>query len=162
MGTLGTQEMIVIFLLALLIFGPKKLPELGKTVAKAMGEFRRASSELKSTWDREMQQIEKETQPIKDAAQEYHEQINNYTYDDSSYYDYGAYDSGQSDSTASPSSTVSAEASGGAEQTIAQESAASTTAEAGAGSDATPVAKAPEGTVAQGTAPEATESQVAG
>ena len=46
MGTIGTQEMIVIFIMALLIFGPKKLPELGRTVAKAMGEFRRHSAEL--------------------------------------------------------------------------------------------------------------------
>jgi sec-independent protein translocase protein TatA len=53
MGPLGWQETIFIFVLALLIFGPKKLPELGKTIGKAMTEFRRASSELRSTWDRE-------------------------------------------------------------------------------------------------------------
>jgi len=139
MGTLGTQEMIIIFLLALLIFGPKKLPELGKTVAKAMGEFRRASSELKSTWDREMQQIEKETEPIKQAADEHHQQVTNY--DDSSYYDYGAYDSGTSDSTATPSTTVGEPATQGAEQTTA-----TATAEPPA---ETLVAQAPEGTAAQ-------------
>jgi TatA/E family protein of Tat protein translocase len=159
MGTLGTQEMIIIFLLALLIFGPKKLPELGKTVAKAMGEFRRASSELKSTWDREMQQIEKETEPIKKAAEEYHEQIHNY--DDSSYYDYGAYDSGSSELTATPSTTVGEPATLGAEQTNAT---ASTTEPAGAPADssAAVAAKAPEGTVAQGGTPVDTVKPAAG
>jgi TatA/E family protein of Tat protein translocase len=156
---IGTQEMVVIFLLALLIFGPKKLPELGKTVAKAMGEFRRASSELKSTWDHEMQQIEKETAPIKEAAQEYHEKINNY--DDSSYYDYGAYDSGTSELTATPSTTVGDPATLGAEQTNAT---ASTTEAAGtpAGSGTAVAAKAPEGTVAQGGTPVSTEKPAAG
>ena len=161
MGTLGTQEMVIIFLLALLIFGPKKLPELGKTVAKAMGEFRRASSELKSTWDREMQQIEKETEPIKKAAEEYHEQIHNY--DDSSYYDYGAYDSGSgtAELTATPSTTVGEPATQGAEQTTAT---ASATEPAAAPSEAVPAvaAKAPEGTVAQGSAPVDTAKPAAG
>jgi TatA/E family protein of Tat protein translocase len=55
------QEMIFIFVLALLIFGPKKLPELGKTLGKAMTEFRRASNDLKSTFDREMNNLERET-----------------------------------------------------------------------------------------------------
>ena len=156
---IGTQEMVVIFLLALLIFGPKKLPELGKTVAKAMGEFRRASSELKSTWDHEMQQIEKETAPIKQAAEEYHDKINNY--DDSSYYDYGAYDSGTSEPTATPSTTVGEPATLGAEQTTAT---ASATDPAAAPADAAPavVAQAPEGTVAQGMAPADTAKPAAG
>ncbi len=52
MGPLGWQETVFIFILALLIFGPKKLPELGKTFGKAMSEFRRASAELKATWSR--------------------------------------------------------------------------------------------------------------
>ena len=51
MGPVGVQEMIVIFLVALVLFGPKKLPELGKTIGKAITEFRRAQSELKSTFD---------------------------------------------------------------------------------------------------------------
>ena len=61
MGPIGMQEMIFIFVLALLIFGPKKLPELGKTLGKAMTEFRRASNDLKSTFDREMSNLERET-----------------------------------------------------------------------------------------------------
>jgi sec-independent protein translocase protein TatA len=61
MGPLGMPEMIFIFVVALLIFGPKKLPELGKTLGKAMTEFRRASNDLKSTFDREMTNLERET-----------------------------------------------------------------------------------------------------
>lgn len=61
MGSIGVQEMIFIFVLALLIFGPKKLPELGRSLGKGLSEFRRASSELKSSFEREMHNIEQET-----------------------------------------------------------------------------------------------------
>ncbi|MGZ5429517.1 MAG: twin-arginine translocase TatA/TatE family subunit [Thermoanaerobaculia bacterium] len=47
MGNLGMPELMMIMLLALLLFGPKKLPEIGKQVGKALGEFRRASNDLK-------------------------------------------------------------------------------------------------------------------
>jgi sec-independent protein translocase protein TatA len=43
---LGAPELIFIFVLALLIFGPKKLPQIGRTIGKGMAEFRRASTEL--------------------------------------------------------------------------------------------------------------------
>ena len=56
------QEMVFIFLLALVLFGPKKLPEIGRTVGKAVTEFRRASNELKTTFEREMQNLEQETE----------------------------------------------------------------------------------------------------
>ena len=59
-GTLGTPEMIFIFLLALVLFGPKELPELGRKVGRALTEFRRASNELKSTFDRELKTLEAE------------------------------------------------------------------------------------------------------
>src|SRR5580704_2911747 len=68
MGTLGVPEMIFIFLLALVLFGPKKLPELGRTLGKAMTEFRRASNDLKSSFEREMQNLERETESIRDVA----------------------------------------------------------------------------------------------
>ena len=71
MGPLGVQETVFIFVLALLIFGPKKLPELGKTIGKAMSEFRRASSELKATFDREMNAIERENESLKDVTRQY-------------------------------------------------------------------------------------------
>lgn len=68
MGTLGVPEMIFIGLLALVLFGPKKLPELGRTFGKALTEFRRASADLKSSFEREMQTLERETESIKDAT----------------------------------------------------------------------------------------------
>jgi len=68
MGTLGVQEMIVIFFLALILFGPKKLPELGRTIGKAITEFRRASNDLKATFEREMQTLERETQSMSQVA----------------------------------------------------------------------------------------------
>jgi sec-independent protein translocase protein TatA len=68
MGTVGYPEMVFIFLLALVLFGPKKLPEIGRTLGKAMTEFRRASNELKSTFEREMRNIEQETGSLKELA----------------------------------------------------------------------------------------------
>ena len=49
MGSLGVPELIIIFVVALIVFGPKKLPELGNSLGKGLAEFRRASNELKST-----------------------------------------------------------------------------------------------------------------
>ena len=69
MGTLGIQEMIVIFVIALVLFGPKKLPELGRTIGKAITEFRRASNDLKASFEREMQTLERESQSISQVAQ---------------------------------------------------------------------------------------------
>jgi sec-independent protein translocase protein TatA len=63
-GTLGVQEMIVIFVIALVLFGPKKLPELGRTIGKAITEFRRASNDLKASFEREMQTLERESQSL--------------------------------------------------------------------------------------------------
>src|ERR1041384_8117339 len=85
MGPLGWQETVFIFFLALLLFGPKKLPELGRTIGKAMTEFRRASNELKATFDREMRTLEQETQikELKEAVNTY--QYDTYNYDYSSY-----------------------------------------------------------------------------
>ena len=55
MGPLGWPETVFIFFLALILFGPKKLPELGRTVGKALTEFRRASTELKATLRRALE-----------------------------------------------------------------------------------------------------------
>lgn len=54
MGPLGFPELIFILALALLIFGPRKLPEIGRTIGKAMGEFRRATTDLKRSFDTEL------------------------------------------------------------------------------------------------------------
>ncbi len=119
MGPLGWQETVFIFVLALLVFGPKKLPELGKTIGKALTEFRRASSELKSTWDREMSNLERENESFKQETANVQSELNDYSsqysYEDGSYH--SSYDSASYDSTASDPSTVSASAPEGAEPT---------------------------------------------
>jgi sec-independent protein translocase protein TatA len=53
-GSLGVPELIVIFVVALIVFGPKKLPELGKSLGKSIAEFKRASNELKNTLEEEI------------------------------------------------------------------------------------------------------------
>jgi len=142
MGPLGWPETVFIFLLALILFGPKKLPELGRTVGKALTEFRRASSELKATFDREMKSLEQETESIKEAANQYQSETYSYDYShhDSSYDGAYGYDGSSGhenhDSTATTPSTVSASAP----------------------QDAESHAGAPEGTVAHGSQPASAES----
>ena len=60
MGPIGVQEIIVIFLVALVLFGPKKLPELGRLLGKGLTEYRRAKSELKSTFETHLRELERE------------------------------------------------------------------------------------------------------
>lgn len=66
------QEMIFIFVIALILIGPKKLPELGRTLGKAMTEFRRVSSELRSNFDREMHALEQATEVEPAYTSEYY------------------------------------------------------------------------------------------
>ena len=54
-GSLGGSEIIVLFVLALLLFGPRRLPEIGKTIGKALSEFRRASNDFRGTLEREVE-----------------------------------------------------------------------------------------------------------
>jgi TatA/E family protein of Tat protein translocase len=54
MGPLGFPELIVIFVVALIVFGPRKLPELGRSLGKSLAEFKRASNELRNTLDEEI------------------------------------------------------------------------------------------------------------
>ncbi len=55
---LGMGEVVLILVIALVVFGPRKLPELGKSVGQAMAQFRRASEDFKRTWEQEVE-IEK-------------------------------------------------------------------------------------------------------
>ena len=61
MGSIGFPEMLVILVVALIIFGPRKLPELGRSLGRSINEFKRASNELRSTLDDEIRAEEKRT-----------------------------------------------------------------------------------------------------
>ena len=67
-GSLGFQEILLILVLALLIFGPRKLPEIGRTLGKSLAEFRRATNELKRSIETEVQaeEIKASLQSAKD------------------------------------------------------------------------------------------------
>ena len=54
MGSIGMPELIIIMVIALVIFGPRKLPELGRSLGKSLGEFKRASNELRNTLEEEI------------------------------------------------------------------------------------------------------------
>ena len=53
-GSIGMPELVIIFVIALIIFGPRKLPELGKSLGRSLAEFKRASNELRNTLDEEI------------------------------------------------------------------------------------------------------------
>lgn len=54
-GSLGGPELILIFIVGLVVFGPRKLPEIGKSIGKMMGEFRRASADFQRTVEDEVE-----------------------------------------------------------------------------------------------------------
>jgi sec-independent protein translocase protein TatA len=56
---LGIPELLIIFVIALIIFGPKKLPDLGKSIGRAMAEFKKASDEFQDSVKAEMKEVEK-------------------------------------------------------------------------------------------------------
>ena len=67
-GSIGMPEMIIILVLALIIFGPRKLPELGKSLGKSLAEFKRASNELKSTLEEEIRLDEQRETKAKEQS----------------------------------------------------------------------------------------------
>jgi len=70
-GSIGPTELILIFIVALLVFGPRKLPEIGKSVGKAIREFKKASEELKGRIEDEIQASE-----IRDVHKDLREGMN--------------------------------------------------------------------------------------
>jgi sec-independent protein translocase protein TatA len=68
MGPIGFPEMLVILVVALIIFGPRKLPELGRSLGRSINEFKRASNELRSTLDDEIQAEERKVSVPKTIA----------------------------------------------------------------------------------------------
>jgi TatA/E family protein of Tat protein translocase len=67
--SLGFPELMIIMVIALIIFGPRKLPELGRSLGKSIGEFRKASNELKSTLEEEIRMEEVKEQRAKIEAE---------------------------------------------------------------------------------------------
>jgi len=57
-GNIGFPELLIILAIALLVFGPKKLPEMSRSIGKAVREFRRASDEIKGKIEQEIQASE--------------------------------------------------------------------------------------------------------
>lgn len=66
-GSLGMPELVIIFVIALIVFGPRKLPELGKSLGKSLAEFKRASNELRNSLEEEIR-VEEEKERTPKAA----------------------------------------------------------------------------------------------
>jgi TatA/E family protein of Tat protein translocase len=69
-GSVGMPELILIFVVALLVFGPKKLPEIGKSLGKGLAEFKRASEDLKKTIEDEIEAGKREAASVKQEVAE--------------------------------------------------------------------------------------------
>ena len=67
-GSIGMPELIIIFVIALIIFGPRKLPELGRSLGKSLAEFKKASNELRSTLEEEIRIEEQKETVAKQSA----------------------------------------------------------------------------------------------
>ena len=67
-GSIGMPELIIIFVIALIIFGPRKLPELGRSLGKSLAEFKKASNELRNTLEEEIRIEEQKDTQAKQAA----------------------------------------------------------------------------------------------
>ncbi len=72
-GPLGMPEIIMIFIVGLLLFGPRKMPQIGRSIGRALGEFRRASNEFKRTVEdevsaEEIRSVEEELRSVRSAG----------------------------------------------------------------------------------------------
>jgi len=116
MGNLGFQEIILIFIIALIFFGPRKLPEIGKTIGKSLAEFRKATNELRNTWEEE---VRKETEGLQAAvgtselsetySQTGHDSYSTPSYDDGGTYSDNSGSTGEQGETYNGTDTLDAE-----------------------------------------------------
>jgi sec-independent protein translocase protein TatA len=65
-GSIGMPELIIILVIALIIFGPRKLPELGKSLGRSLNEFKRASTDLQNTLEQEIKLEEQKEREVKE------------------------------------------------------------------------------------------------
>ena len=102
-GSIGMPELIIIMVIALIIFGPRKLPELGKSLGRSLNEFKKASTDLQNTLEQEIK-IEEQKEQVKKNKDE--EQTASSAFDtDHSKFDTDKKDDDQN--TAPPRETVS-------------------------------------------------------
>jgi sec-independent protein translocase protein TatB len=71
---LGTSELLIILVAALLLFGPRRLPQMSRQLGKSLGEFKRASEDFKRTWEKEveMEKLEEEGRQARAMLQDDH------------------------------------------------------------------------------------------
>jgi len=74
-GSLGVPEIIMIFIVALILFGPRQMPQIGKSIGKALGEFRRASNEFKRTIEDEvassdLHEVKKDLEEVREVGRD--------------------------------------------------------------------------------------------
>jgi sec-independent protein translocase protein TatA len=70
-GSIGMPELVIILVIALIIFGPRKLPELGKSLGRSLNEFKRASADLQNTLEQEIKlEDQKEQQQVKEEPRD--------------------------------------------------------------------------------------------
>lgn len=74
-GSLGMPEMVMIFVVALILFGPRQMPQIGKSIGRALAEFRRASNEFKRTIEDEvagedLMEVKKGLEEVRDLGRE--------------------------------------------------------------------------------------------
>ena len=67
-GSIGMPELIIILVIALIIFGPRKLPELGKSLGRSLNEFKKASTDLQNTLEQEIKIEEQKEAAAKATA----------------------------------------------------------------------------------------------
>lgn len=123
MPNLGMMELMVILVIALIVFGPRKLPELGKSLGKAMGQFKRASEDFKRTWEQEVD-LEKTRSSIAETASV----SSASSYDSQHSYDgsYDPYNSDYSPDSSSESAAATEATTPAAEPAVAEASATTT------------------------------------
>ncbi|MFL6256467.1 MAG: twin-arginine translocase TatA/TatE family subunit [Pyrinomonadaceae bacterium] len=112
---LGTTELLVVAVVALVLFGPRKLPEIGRSVGKAIGEFKRASDDFKRTWEYEVE-IDRR-RPSVESAPPVHEGVAGDTAAGLPAYDAGAGDfDGAHSQTTAPEPTIARGAQGSGDE----------------------------------------------
>jgi TatA/E family protein of Tat protein translocase len=125
---LGMPEVILILVIALIVFGPRKLPELGKSLGQAMSQFRRASEDFKRTWEQEVDLEKTKTGTTTAALGSANPEASGYSSD---YYSYGYEPEYGSSETATPTEGTATASSASGTTSASSTTTAATPNEAG-------------------------------